>query len=192
MPGRNPQEAVVSFLDPLRDALAVLDGHAQLIVHKRGGYRKDVPYVWILNDEEGMTLRGVGRLRATMQFMIIGCDPTANEEGHPLRVSTLGYNYKISNVADEDQIRFHWHPRGSAKNPHPHVHALPNLETHIYMPRVTLETVIRACLEMAAPLTVDVGEAIKQLAMTEAPHMLHRSWSDWPPGRNEPYRTGGR
>ena len=51
------------------------------------------------------------------------------------------------------------------------------------MPRVTLETVIRACMEMGAPLTVDAGEAIKHLALTEAPHMLHRSWSDWPPGR---------
>ncbi len=86
MPGRNPHEAVVSFLDPLRDALAVLDSHSQIVVHKRGGYRKEVPYAWLLNDEEGMRLRGVGRLRATMQFMIISCDPVTNEHGHRFRV----------------------------------------------------------------------------------------------------------
>lgn len=189
MPGRHPQEAVVSFLDPLREALAVLDGYAQILVHKRGGYRKDVPYVWILNDEAGMTLRGVGRLRATMQFMVIDCDPAANEQGYPLRVTTLGYNYKISDSNDHDQIRFHWHPRGAGKNVHPHVHALPNLDIHVYLPRVTLETVIRMCMEIGAPLTVDAGEAMKHLAVTEAPHMLHRTWSDWPPGRDEPYRT---
>ena len=69
------------------------------------------------------------------------------------------------------------------------MHALPNLDTHVYLPRVTLETVIRMCMEIGAPLTVDAGEAVKHLAMTEAPHMLHRTWSDWPPGRDEPYRT---
>lgn len=189
MPGRNPHEAVVSFLDPLRDALAVLDSHSQIVVHKRGGYRTDVPYVWLLNDAKGMRLGGVGRLRATMQFMIIACDPATNEHGHRLRVTTLGYNYKISDRDDRDQLRFHWHPRGAGANPHPHVHALPNLDTHVYMPRVTLETVIRACLEIGAPLTMDVDEAVKHLAVTEAPHMLYRTWSDWPPGRAEPYGT---
>lgn len=189
MPGRNPQQAVVSFLEPLRDALAVLDGYAKILVHKRGGYRANLAYAWILNGEDGMELRGVGRLRATMQFQVVRCDPATNEERHPFRVTTLGYNYKISNVEDEDLIRFHWHPRGAGANPHPHVHALPNLESHVYLPRVTLETVIRACMEMGAPMTVDAAEAIKHLALTEAPHMLHRSWSDWPPGRSEPYRT---
>jgi len=192
MPGRNPHEAVVAFLDPLVDALAVLDGHVQLIVHKRGGYRKGVPYVWILNGEEGMSLRGVGRLRATMQFMVIDCDPATNDGGHPLRVTTLGYNYKIIDVHDQDIIRFHWHPRGHAKNPHPHVHARPNLDAHFYMPRVTLETVIRGCLELGAPLTVDAAEAVRHLAVTEAPHVLYRSWADWPPGAEEPFRTSGR
>ena len=108
-----------------------------------------------------MDLRGMGRLRATMQFQVVECDPATNEERQPFRVTTLGYNYKISNAEDGDLIRFHWHPRGAGSNPHPHVHALPNLETHVYMPRVTLETVIRACMEMGAPLTVDAGEAIK-------------------------------
>lgn len=189
MPGRNPQEAVVSFLGPLQEALAVLDGFSKILVHKRGAYRADVPYAWILNGEDGMALTGVGRLRATMQFQVVACDPASTEEGYPLRVTTLGYNYKISNVDDEDIIRFHWHPRGAGSNPHPHVHALPDLEAHVYMPRVTLEAAIRTCVELGAPLTVDAGEAIKHLAQTEAAHMLYRSWSDWPPGRSEPYRT---
>jgi hypothetical protein len=189
VPGRNPQDAVVSFLDPLQEALAVLDGYSKIIVAKRGAYRQDVPYVWIINDEEGMELRGVGRLRATMQFKIVQCDPSTNDAGHPLRVTTLGYNYKISDVDDRDRIRFHWHPTGAGKNLHPHVHALPDLSTHVYLPRVTLESVIRACLELGAPLTVDAGEAITHLAVTEAAHMLNRTWTDWPPGRAEPYRT---
>ena len=189
MPGRNPQEAVVSFLEPLKDALAVLDGYAKILVHKRGGYRQNVPYAWMLNSEDGMELRGMGRLRATMQFQVVERDPATNEDRQPFRVTTLGYNYKISDVEDHDLIRFHWHPRGAGSNPRPNVHALPNLESHVYLPRVTLEAVIRACMEMGAPLTVDAGEAIKHLALTEAPHVLYRSWSDWPPGRSEPYRT---
>jgi hypothetical protein len=118
-----------------------------------------------------------------MQFKIIECDPATNEGAHPLRVTTLGYNYKIIGLDGQDLIRFHWHPTGAGANPHPHVHALPNLDAHVYLPRVTLETVVRACLELGAPLTVDAGEAVKQLALTEAPHVLYRSWSDSPPGR---------
>ena len=190
-PGRNPHEAVVAFLEPLKDALAVLDGYAKILVHRRGAYRKDVPYLWILNGEDGMDLRGVGRQRATMQFQVVDCDPTRNEERHPLRVTTPGYNYKISNIADEDLIRFHWHPRGAGASQHPHVHALPDLRLPVYMPRVTLEAVIRTCVEMGAPLTVAADEAIKHLALTEAPHMLYRSWSDWPPGHGAPYGTRG-
>lgn len=189
MPGRNPHEAVVAFLDPLREAVAVLDGHAQLVVARRGGYRKDVPYAWILNDEEGMELRGVGRLRATMQFKVIECDPSKNEQGHPLRVTTLAYNYKISDDRGQDLVRFHWHPGGNARNPHPHIHALPNLDAHVYLPRVTFENVIRFCIEMGASLTLEVDEAVTHLAETEAAHMLYRSWTDWPPGRAEPFRT---
>ncbi len=189
MPGRNPQDAVTAFLNPLRQALAVLDGHAQLVVRRRGAYRKDVPYVWMLNDEEGMYLRGFGRLVATMQFQIIDCDPEWTDDHLPLRVTTLGYNYKLVDPEGRDQIRFHWHPGGAGRNLHPHVHALPNLDAHVYLPRVTLEAVIRSCIEWGAPTTVDVGEAITHLAVTEAAHMLHRSWTDWPPGRSEPFHN---
>jgi hypothetical protein len=188
VPGRIPHEAVTEFLGPLKQALRVLDGHAQLLVAKRGSYRKDVPYVWILNDEEGMLLRGFGRLHATMRFMIIDCDPETTERGDPLRVTTLGYNYKIANLSGQDLIRFHWHPYGAGQNPHPHVHALPDLNAHFYMPRTTLEAVVRHCVELDAPLTMTRAEAITHLAQTEAAHLLHRSWVDYPPGHEGPFR----
>lgn len=188
MPGRNPHEAVHSFLEPLREALAVLDGYSKILVRTRGGFEKDKPYIWVLNGEEGMSLPDVGRFHATMMFQVIDCDPATNEGHHRLRVTTLGYNYKLADAEGRDLIRFHWHPRGEGVNLHPHVHALPNLDTHFYMPRVTFEDAIRACMSMGAPLTVDAGEATRHLAMTEAPHMLYRTWSDWPPGRDEPYR----
>ncbi len=58
MPGRNPREAVLSFLEPLKEAVAVLDGYAKFMVGPCGGFRKDTPYTWILNGEEGMSLSG--------------------------------------------------------------------------------------------------------------------------------------
>jgi hypothetical protein len=53
MPGRTPAEAVDAFLDPLRDALRVLDGVAKLMISPRGGFRKDVRYSWVLNGADG-------------------------------------------------------------------------------------------------------------------------------------------
>lgn len=187
MPGRNPHEAVAEFLNPLKKALRVLDGYAQILVSKRGGYRKGVRYIWILNGEDGMPLRGFGRLHATMQFKIIDCDPATTERGDPLRVTTMGYNYKITDAAGQDRIRFHWHPEGNGANPHPHVHALPDLKAHFYMPPTTLEAVVRHCVELDAPLTMSPSEAIRHLAETEAAHLLHRSWIDYPPGHSKPY-----
>jgi hypothetical protein len=145
----------------------------------------------VLNDEEGMRLRGFGSLVASMKFMIVNCDPATTEDGDPLRVTTLGYNYKIVDVDGNDQIRFHWHPTGAGQNPHPHVHALPDLDAHVYMPRTTLEGAIRACVEWGAPLTMPRGEAIQHLALQEAAHLLHRSWVDHPPGHRRPFGGEG-
>ncbi|MGH3701760.1 MAG: hypothetical protein ACRDQ9_12060 [Pseudonocardiaceae bacterium] len=42
-----------------------------------------------------MSLAGCGRFHATMMFQVIDCDPATNDGHHPLRVTTLGYNFKI-------------------------------------------------------------------------------------------------
>jgi hypothetical protein len=81
MPGRTPAEAVDAFLDPLRDALRILDGVAKLLISPKGGFRKGVRYSWVLNGADGMDLGAVGRFIASMEFEIIDADPTKNEAG---------------------------------------------------------------------------------------------------------------
>jgi hypothetical protein len=61
MPGRTPAEAIDAFLDPLRDALRVLNGLAKLLISPTGGFRKGVRYSWVLNGADGMDLGAVGR-----------------------------------------------------------------------------------------------------------------------------------
>lgn len=189
MPGRDPREAVFSFMEPFNEAIAVLDSRfCKFFLSNRGGWRKETPYSWVLNGEDGMELTGGwGTFHATMMFKVVDCDPEKNEQGYPYRVTTLGYNYKLVDGLGVDRIRFHWHPLGRGGNQHPHIHALPDLNAHVYLPRVTFEAAIRTCIEAGAPLTVDAAEAIRHLAVTEAPHMLYRSWSDWPPGQEAPF-----
>jgi len=54
MPGRTPPEAVRAFLDPLREALKVLDAVTNLSVARKGGFRTGVRYVWVLNGASGV------------------------------------------------------------------------------------------------------------------------------------------
>jgi hypothetical protein len=95
VPGDSPQEAVTAFLEPLRAALSVLDGAGAIAVPRHGSWTKGKTYSWVLNAGRGMKLGDAGTLHASMQFRIIDTDPTTNDFGKPLRVTTLGYNYKL-------------------------------------------------------------------------------------------------
>lgn len=180
MPGRNPQEAADAFLEPLKEAVRVLDGFGQIIVggKEKGGYRKGREFTWYLNGHDvGMSLRGLGTFHAEMRFEIIDADE--KRFGAPLRVKTNGYLYRLT-VGDGDLWRIHWHPVGYSPHKEPHVHVQPDLELHRPTGRITFEKVIRWCIEDGAPLRCTRQDALDRLALCEAPHLLHRTWSDHP------------
>ncbi len=177
MPGDSPHEAVTAFLEPLRDALAVLDGPGGITVPRSGSWTKGRTYSWILNAGGGMRLQGVGTFHASMQFQIIDTDPTTNDLGKRLRVTTLAYNYKLEQPDGRDLWRMHWHPDGQSDIREPHLHVPPELKVHRPCDRATFETAIRWCIGDGAPLVCTLQEAEDQLLLSETPHKLHRTWA---------------
>lgn len=178
MPGRTPPEAVRAFLKPLEDALAVLDGVANLTVSKKGQYRKGVEYSWTINNGAGMRLGSAGTFFASMRFKIIDADPVRHEA--PLRVTARGYLYSLKAPNGDDIWRMHWHPGGASQEERPHLHIHPNLKQHQVSPRMTFEKAIQWCIPFGAPLTCSLEEALAHLEVAQAEHILYRSWADYP------------
>lgn len=176
MPGDTPQEAVTAFLSPLKEAVSVLDGRGAITVNRHGGWARGQTYSWVLNAGQGMKLGNVGTFHASMLFKVIDTDPTTNDFGKHLRVTTLGYNYKLEQ-AGGDVWRMHWHPDGVSHVRVPHLHVPPEYQVHRPCERMTFENAIRWCIEDGAPLTCTRSEAEGHLLLTETPHKLHRSWS---------------
>lgn len=185
MPGRNPNEAVDNFTKPLADAINVLSDFSTILLSKRGGYRKGEEYTWVLCGPGGMALTGVGTFHAEMRFEVIDADPV--KYGAAFRVSTRGYRYKLRATGEtEDEWLIHWHPKGDSPYKDPHVHIKNDLTRHLPTGRITFEKVIAWCIEYGAPIRGSKDDAINALALIEAPHLLHRSWSDSPQGEARP------
>ena len=178
MPGRNPQEAFDAFIAPLKDAVSVLDGHAQFVAPRKGGFRLGQEYSWLLNSPQGMPLRGVGTLHAQMWFKFVKAD-TSKHEG-AIRVTTLGYLYRLEGLDSKDIWRAHWHPQGNSPVSVPHVHIAPHLKSHFITPRITFENVVQWCAELGAPLRCTLEEAVTRLELAQAQHVLFRSWNTRP------------
>jgi len=176
MPGRTPPNTVAAFLEPLREALKVLDAVTHISVAPKGGFRRGGRSAWVLNGSRGASLGSAGTLFATMEFEIIDCDPDSNEFGYPLRVSTRSYHYKLRATDGPDHWRMHWHPEGNSPVTWAHLHLPPNYKRHLASERMTFEKAISWCAEFGAPLTCTPTEAADRLLLTEAPHRLHRSW----------------
>ncbi|OLR90451.1 hypothetical protein [Actinokineospora bangkokensis] len=171
-----------NFLEPLRDAVAVLDGYTQLFVQPRGPYRKGVRFAWHLNEDRGARLGDVGVFYASMKFEIIDADPARHEA--PLRVTTKEYNYCLEGPDGKDLWRFHWHPDSKVSHERgPHMHTPPTYREHWPTPRMTLEKAVLWCVRAGAPLSCTLEEAERTLALTEGQHVLWRGWSNHPEER---------
>jgi hypothetical protein len=177
MPGRTSREAVEEFLRPLRDALNLLDGVSKLSVSPKGGYRKGVRYTWVLNGADGMDLGPVGLFIASMEFEVVDTDPTRNEFGHPLRVTTRSYHYKLRGRNEVDLWRIHWHPEGRSRVTVPHLHRPPDMKQHWPTGRMTLENAVGWCVVAGAAVRAEnADQTLNELAVIEAPHRLNRTW----------------
>lgn len=178
MPGRNPGEAVDAFLTPIRRALAVLDAHTQVVTEPRGGWRLKQVGSWLLNSEDGASLPGLGRLQASMRFMVVECDPAKHEGAY--RVTTRSYRYQLLDLEGKSQWRMDWHPEGPGAREEPHLHRPPDMALHYATSRISFERVIRWCITAGARLTCSVEEAEARLMEIEAPFRLHQSWTHLP------------
>ena len=119
-------------------------------------------------------------LRVQMQYEIV---PTEDADRPPWRISTRAYAYELQTMSGELVWSFHWHPTSSAKAPHIHLghtqlapHAVLSQKAHHPTGRVSLESVVRACITEynAQPLKDDWE---KTLAQREADFQRYRSWS---------------
>ncbi|GAB3008542.1 hypothetical protein LWP59_02685 [Amycolatopsis acidiphila] len=179
MPGRTPNEAVDVFLEPLRTAINVLADYSKIVTSRRSGYKKGDTYSWVLNGPSGMRLTGIGWFFAEMRFQIVDADQKKHDG--PIRVSTRGYRYRLRREGrSEDEWLIHWHPTGNSPYKEPHVHIPPDLGRHLPTGRITFEKVIAWCIEYGARTKDTEAQALQQLALCEAPHLLYRSWSDSP------------
>jgi len=119
-------------------------------------------------------------LRVGMLYEIV----RTTEPGRPpWRVSTRGYAYEMQTASGELVWSYHWHPNPHILSPHAHLghtqladHAVLSQKAHYPTGRVSLESVIRACITeyRATPLRDDWD---KTLALREGDFQLYRTWS---------------
>lgn len=154
----------------------MLDAVTKISVAPKGGIRTGVRYAWVLNGADGAALGEAGTFFAGMEFEVVGCDPTTNEYGHPFRVSTRSYHYKLRSSQGTDAWRMHWHPGGNSPITFAHLHLPPDLKRHLPSERMTFEKAIAWCAQFGAPLTCSTEEANDRLVLAESAHRLHRTW----------------
>lgn len=180
MPGRTPYEAVDSFLQPLKNALGCVS-HAHLGAKQKGGFVPGREYTWNLNAGSGARLRHGLLLYASMRWQIIDND---RDNTGRYRVTTLGYMYELESDESQQLWALHWHPTGSSPVKQPHLHVPPDAARAMGLPerhhlptdRWSFEKAIRWCIASGAdPLCPDWDARLWE---SEAPHVLHRTWSD--------------
>ncbi len=174
MPGRTPQEAQFTFLEPIKAAVSCLG--AAKVTASGPAVGKDL--AWSLNGGEGMFFADGMHFEASMHYRIIRADAG-------WRVTTLAYRYRMGRVGI-DLFRMHWHPTGNSPFKLPHFHL--NLEgkdftdgseeQHFPSGRMTFEDAVHwAILAGITPVRDDWQEVLD--AGREA-HIRHRSWAHNP------------
>jgi hypothetical protein len=181
LPGRNPREAADAFLDPLKDAVSCV-ARAKITLSAGGWAKTGKVHGLTINDDQPIKLkcRPALRLRIGMLYEIVRTD---EPERQPWRVSTRGYAYEMQTESGELVWSYHWHPSSTVSNPHAHLghtqlaeDAVLSQKTHHPTGRVSLESVIRACItEYGVAALRDDWD--KTLALREGDFQLYRTWS---------------
>lgn len=70
-------------------------------------------------------------------------DPSENEFGHALRVTTRSYNYRLRSGDGHDVWRMHWHPEGLSPVTFAHLHLHPDFRRHLEGPATSLQLLRR-------------------------------------------------
>jgi hypothetical protein len=192
MPGRNPQEALRAYLDPLQAAVSCLPGGGK-IVHPPAKVKKvGDTSAWLLNDKDGLHVPGLGALRAQQHFELVATDHSRfGSSVGKFRVKTLSYLYSLRLDTGGHEICWHWHPTGNSKEPRPHMHYSGCGGAHLLCPRQTFEDVVESCIEILRETTGDDPnsdddywqERLSRLDSSRNVHTENRSWVNWPRAR---------
>jgi len=176
VPGRTPHEAVERYLEPIRDVLGCLA--AVTHIARTGGHALHQNGAWVVNGGSGVILPHVGVLQARQQFRVVECDPARHDttEGK-YRITTLAYDYELDDQERRPLWKMHWHPTGMSDTKYPHLH-LPGQPGHRATPRMLVEHAVRWARNDGAMMRREDWADV--LTLTEAEHVLYRSWSSTP------------
>lgn len=183
MPGKTPYEAYNAFVNPLSEALACVATAKATTGHDGKTALGKVHNLHLTgtNNDGFVRLKGEPRLelRSRFAYSIIE-DP---QPAGRYRCTTRRYAHALQTLDGREVIVYHWHPGGSSKVDHPHIHigsfllrpdAVLRRGHHIYSGRVTFESVVRFAIELGAEPFYDDWD--QRLAASEGPHIKHRSW----------------
>lgn len=146
MPGSTPEEALDSFLKPLRRSLSCVT--TETVLHP-GGYDVGKEYVLLVRQGDAFKINGPLNL-----FLQIGFNYKIIHVSHGYKIKTIRYYYTLYQKADHKLkpiLAYHWHENDNSENPvtFPHIHFYyhPQLgKCHFPTRRMTLERVLRTLL----------------------------------------------
>jgi hypothetical protein len=182
LPGRTPREAVVAFLEPLKDTLSCI-ARAKITLSRDGWGMIGRIHGLTLNKDQPVTLKCQPTLllRLGMLYEIVRTEE--RPERGLWRVSTRGYMYEMQTASGELVWSYHWHPQGTVGSPHAHFgqtqlapDAILSHKAHHPTGRISLESVIRVCIADYG-VTALRSDWAETLALREADFETHRSWS---------------
>lgn len=180
MPGRTPAEAVSVFLEPIQAAVSCL-GTAKITLSPRGRGGLDIVHLLSVNSGSAMKIDKGLTFDVRLRYEIIR---TSQSEIHPFRVTTRAYLHAVAAAGGNELITAHWHPTGASSITGPHYHmgvaalapdGVFTPRAHIPSPRVSVETMVRLCIEQFGCQAVrdDWREVLDRC---EDNFTKHRSW----------------
>lgn len=178
MPGRTPPEAIDAYLEPIQRAVSCLPGSGKIVTAKRPR-SVNQEGAWLLNNTDGLYIRGLGTLHAQQHFRLIETDRSRfGPDIGKFRVTTLSYLYGLE-LDSGNVIDWHWHPTGNGDEQRPHMHVSFAPRAHLPCSRHTFEEVVEACIEIAGG-NAACSDWRERLDMSRDLHNAHRSWSSLP------------
>jgi hypothetical protein len=175
--GRNPEEAVRHFLEPLKAVVGcvTVEGFVTRRSDRHGDERRTAAF------QEGFAILDRGNGQSFKLELYHRYTVTAAEgERGPWKVSTAEYIYEVADESDVPIVEFHWHPE-SGRIAWPHAHAYGTRDSltlhklHLPTGRVSIESVVRFLIEDldVLPIRDDWDEILKA---REVAFKQYRSW----------------
>lgn len=178
MPGRNPEEAFRSFVEPLEACLRCTTLEHRLVVRRHA----DDQFSVTLNGGRPIPLSN-GDVDFSFDFsMVVATVPM--DDGQQ-RMSTRKYIYDLREGrpkrGNATLVQWHWHPNnGRVAYPHAHLPFAAPYSSKLHVPtgRVTFEDVVEFIIdELGVPPTPGHEHWSEIVEGTRGRHIAYRSWS---------------